>query len=80
MKVSVGDVLIYGHAKSWAHYDELTKRIYFAGTWSIFLKDRLRATFRRATVYAISFENMPKRLAAELHAALVSDDAYLGLM
>jgi len=80
MKVSVGDVSIYSHAKSWAHYDEITKRVYFAGTWSTFLEDRLRATFRQATVYALTFENMPKQLAAELHGALIPDDAYVGFM
>lgn len=80
MKVSVGDITIYSHAKSWPHYDDLTERVYRAGTWSMLLDGRLRATFRQATVYAVTFENMPKGLAAELHAALEPDDAYLGLM
>ena len=37
MKVAVGDVLIYGKLKTWAEYDVLTERFYFAGTWSEFL-------------------------------------------
>ena len=80
MKVSVGDVLIYSKSRSWAHYDELTERTYFAGTWTLFLEDRLTATFRKATVYALTFQNMTKEIASELHAALISDDSYLGLM
>jgi hypothetical protein len=80
MKVSVGDVLIYSHSKTWDHYDELSERVYFADTWSMLLGDRLRATFRNATVYALRFENMTKEIAAELDAALAHDDSYLGLM
>jgi len=80
MKVSVGDVLIYGRAKTWDHYDQLTERVYFAGTWSRLIEDRLRATFRKATVYALTFENMTEAIASDLHAALVSEDSYLGLM
>jgi hypothetical protein len=80
MKVSVGDVGIYSHAKTWAHYDQLTERVYYAGTWTTFLEDRLHATFREATIYALTFENMTKEIAAELHAALTPNDAYLGLM
>jgi hypothetical protein len=80
MKVSVGDVLIYSSSKTWTDYDTLTERIYFAGTWSLFLEKRLRKTFRKATVYALTFENMTKAIATKLHAALTSDDSYLGLM
>jgi hypothetical protein len=80
MKVSVGDVLIYGNAKSWVEYDALTERAYFAGTWSEFLLDRLRATFRKATVYALTFENMTRKIALTLHEALRRDESYLGLL
>lgn len=80
MKVSVGDVLIYGRAKTWDHYDELTERVYFAGTWALVIEDRLRATFRKATVYALTFENMTETIARKLHAALMEEDSYLGLM
>ena len=75
MKVSVGDVLIYGNAKTWAEYDALTERVYFADTWSEFLLDRLRATFRKATVYALTFENMTRKIALALHEALKPDEA-----
>lgn len=80
MKVSVGDVLIYGNSKTWQHYDELTDRVYFMGAWSLLLEDRLRATFRKATVYALTFENMTETIAKELHAALAKEESYLGLM
>jgi hypothetical protein len=80
MKVSVGDVLIYSHSRTSQSYDELTDRVYFSGTWSLMIDDRLRATFRKATVYALTFENMTETIAKELHAALDSEESYLGLM
>lgn len=80
MKVSIGDVLIFGKSKSWDEYDDITNRTYFAGRWSLLHERRLRATFRKATVYALTFENMTKAIAEQLHRALTKDDAYLGLM
>ena len=80
MKVSVGDVLIYSHAKNWDDYDQLTERVYFPGTWSLLLEDRLRATFRTATVYALTFENMTEEIARVLNAALLAEESYLGLL
>jgi hypothetical protein len=35
MKMSVGDVLIYSHSKTWSDYDELCERVYFAHTWGL---------------------------------------------
>src|SRR4051794_30571168 len=75
MKVSVGDVTIYGRAKSWDQYDQLTERVYFAGTWSLLHEQRLRATFRKATVYALTFENITEAIARQIHAALRSEDS-----
>jgi hypothetical protein len=63
MKIAVGHVVIYSRAKTWAEYDALTERVYFSGTWSEFLLDRLRATFRKAIVYALTFENMTRKTA-----------------
>lgn len=80
MKVAVGDVLIYGNVKTWAEYDALTERVYFAGKWSELLLDRLRATFRKATVYALTFENMTREIALALHEALKPEESYLGLL
>ncbi len=80
MKVSVGDVLIYSKSKNWDDYDDLTKRTYYSHTWSIFVSDRLVKTFRKSTVYALTFENITKPLAEELHNNLVSGEAYLGVM
>jgi hypothetical protein len=80
MKVSVGDVSIYGRGKTWADCDAHTERTYFAGTWTLILESRLRATFRKTTVYALIFENMTKEIADTLHEALAADDAYLGLI
>jgi hypothetical protein len=78
MKVSVGDVLIYGHSKTWDQYDRITERVYYVGTWSLLRDQRLRATFRKATVYALTFENMTEAIARQLHAALDSEESYLG--
>lgn len=80
MKVSVGDVTIYGRSNTWAEYAELTQRTYYTGTWSLLHDNRLRATFRKATVYALIFENITKAIATELHEALTSDEAYLGAL
>ncbi len=80
MKMAVGDVLIYSKSRSWEEYDLLSERVYFTGPWSLILEERLRATFRTATVYALVFENMTREIAEELHRALLEDDAYLGLL
>ena len=80
MQVSVGDVLIYGNSRTWNQYDELTNRVYFSGTWSLLLEDRLRATFRKATVYALVFENMTTEIAVSIHETLRSEETYLGLL
>jgi hypothetical protein len=80
MKVSVGDVLIYGRSRTWDQYDQLTEGVYFVDTWSLLLDKRLRATFRKATVYALTFENMTEKIARQLHAALSSEDSYLGML
>jgi len=80
MKISVGDVLIFSHAKTWARYDELCENVYFSGSWSRLHERRLRATFRTAMVYALTFQNMTKDLALELHQALTPDRAYLGML
>jgi len=79
VKVRVGDVLVYTSVRSLSEYDTLTKRVYFAGTWSLFLGQRLRSTFRNTTVYALTFENMTRELAVQLHTALSNDNTYLGL-
>jgi hypothetical protein len=44
------------------------------------LLDRLRATFQKATVYALTFENMTREIALALHEALKPDESYLGLL
>lgn len=80
MKVSAGDVTIYSHSGTWGHYDQLTERVYFGGSWSLFHERRLRETFRKATVYALIFENMTQEIARQLHEALDCEESYLGLM
>jgi len=80
MKVSVGDVVIYRHSQTWDHYDQITQRVYFCGTWSLLHDQRLRATFRKATVYALTFENMTEKIAIQLHTALSLEEIYLGVL
>lgn len=80
MKMALGDVLIFSSSRTWDAYDRLTERAYFGGEWALLHEDRLRATFRTATVYSLIFENMPEALARQLHEALTSDPAYLGLL
>ncbi|WP_363346326.1 hypothetical protein [Methylocystis echinoides] len=80
MKVSVGDIAIYSYNETSEGYDQLTERVYFAGTWSLLHEQRLRATFGTATVYALIFENMTQEIARQLHAALTPEESYLGLM
>lgn len=80
MKISVGDVLIYGNARTWDDYDRLTNLVYFSDTWSLLHERRLRATFRKATVYALTFENMTEEIARQIHRALRAERSYLGLL
>lgn len=75
MKMSVGDVLVYGRPD----YDAINEAVYFHSSWSIIHEERLRSTFHRATVTAVIFENMPRALATSLHNALATEDSYLGL-
>ncbi len=75
MKMSVGDVLVYGHH----NYDAINEALYFHSSWSLIHEDRLRSTFHRATVTAVIYENMPSALATSLHHALAFEDSYLGL-
>ena len=80
MKMSCGDVCIYGRHRTWQGYDALTEATYFHGEWALYCEERLRATFRVATVYSLIFENMTQVIASQLHSALKPDDAYLGLL
>jgi len=79
MKVWIGDVAIYMHASSLAHYHELCDRVYFTHTWARLHETRLRATFWCSTVYTLLFENMTRDIANKLHDALTFDKGYLGL-
>jgi hypothetical protein len=80
MKVSVGDVLTYSQSRTWSQYDQLTEKVYYAGTWSLLREKRLRATFRSSTVYALTFENMTPAIARRLNSALAPEESYLGLL
>jgi hypothetical protein len=79
MKILAGNVLIRSHSKTWAHYDELYERVYFASSWALLHEARLRATFRKTRVYAVVAENMTRGIAEDLHKALTPDQGYLGL-
>src|SRR6267142_2147654 len=72
MKIWLGDVTIYSHAKTSAHYHELCDRVYFAHTWGRLHEARLRATFWHSTVYTLVFENMTRNIANKLHDTLTS--------
>ncbi|MGF6172809.1 hypothetical protein [Ensifer sp. 4252] len=80
MKVRLGDVLLHFHARNQDAYLNLAEKVYDAHTWSSLIVDRLVATFGQAVPFAIIFENMPQKLAENLHSALAVDGAYLGAL
>lgn len=80
MKISVGDVLLHMYALPDSGNADLAEMVYFGGSWAKLLEEKLRATFGGAVVYAMIFENMTQDIAVQLHAALLVDASYLGLM
>lgn len=79
VKVKVGDVLIYSKAKSKADYERIAERTYFSHPWQLLSSSKLRATYLNSTVYTWVIQNLDVVTAQQLHAALASDDAYLGM-
>jgi hypothetical protein len=79
MKISAGNVLIRSQSKTWVDYDDLCERVFFFSSWARLHEARLRATFRKARLYAVVVENMTSGIAEDLHKALTSDESYLGL-
>lgn len=79
MKIKHGDVLIYGHARTRAEFEHIAEATYFNTPWSRLKDARLRATYMQQTVWAWVIQNVTRKIAEDLHEALSSDAAYLGL-
>lgn len=76
MHLSIGDV------HTGFHSGDDPAAIYYVlflhNEWRRLHDERLQRTFRRSVVFAMVFENMPRDLAEELHAAISSEPGYLG--
>src|SRR4030043_2019939 len=79
VKVKIGNVLIYSNVKSKADYERIAERTYFSHPWQLLLSTKLRATYLKSRVFAWVIQNVDESTARQLHAALLTDDAYLGM-
>ena len=79
VKVMIGDVLIYSKAKSKTDYKRIAEQTYFSHPWHLLLSTKLRATYLKSTIYVWVIQNIDETTARQLHAALLTDDAYLGM-
>src|SRR2546421_7679249 len=78
IKVSVGDVLIFSHAKTQDEYISLAEKTYFWHPWKRLFVDKIRDTYLRATIYAWVIQNITAEIAEGLHRFLTNDSSYLG--
>ncbi len=76
MKLSIGDVLV--GLRAGQDPEALFDAAFNNSDWSLFYKKRLQAGF--PTVFGMVFENMPCKLAAELHEALSKHRGYMGAL
>jgi hypothetical protein len=79
LKISLGDVLIFSHAKTREEFIKLSEITYFALSWKKLKSEHLRSTYNNQTVFAWVIQNVTKQLALDLHKYLYPDDAYLGM-
>lgn len=79
VKVKFGDVLISSKVKSKIEYERIAERTYFSHPWQLLLRTKLRATYLKSTVFAWVIQNVDETTARQLHADLLTDDAYLGM-
>ncbi|GAO35310.1 hypothetical protein SCT_0695 [Sulfuricella sp. T08] len=79
VKVKIGDVLIYSHAKSKTDYEGIAEHTYFSHPWQLLLSTKLRETYLKSTVFAWVIQNIDETTARQLHAALLTDGGYLGM-
>lgn len=85
LRVSVGDILTYSAATQSAtpkkeYLMEICKATYTPVHLDFLLRQRLRATFGRATVYCWLFQSMTSGQAQCMHMRLKDDAFYLGAM
>lgn len=74
VKVKIGKVPISSKAK--ADYERISEHLYFSHPWQLLLSTKLNATYR---VFAWVIQNIDETTARQLHAALLTDDAYVGM-
>jgi hypothetical protein len=68
VKVKVGDVVLYSHAKSHTHYAEMAELTYFSHPWQILNAKAIRATYMRKTVYCWTIQNFTDLLQLDPEA------------
>lgn len=79
VKVKIGDVVIFSKAKSETDYEQIAEYTYFSHPWQQLLSTKLRETYLKSTVFAWVIQNIDETTANQLHANLLTDDAYLGM-
>lgn len=79
VKVKIGDVVIFSKAKSQTDYEQIAEYTYFSHPWQQLLSTKLRETYLKSTVFAWVIQNIDETTANQLHANLLTDDAYLGM-
>src|SRR6266481_4709284 len=63
IKVMIGDVSIYSHARSRSDYESLAERTYFSSAWQLLKSKQLRATYLKSTVFAWVIQNLDEKTA-----------------
>jgi len=80
VKVNIGDVLrIYSKAKSQSDYEFIAENTYFSHPWQLLVTEKLKTAHLKSIVFAWVIQNLDETTARQLHAALLTDDAYLGM-
>lgn len=79
MKVRVGDVSIFGRAKTELDYLDLCERTYFVHPWRKLKENKLRNTFLKSTVYAWIIQNIANEIAIRLDEHRSNSPLYLGM-
>lgn len=79
MKVYIGDVVTFSHAKDKLHYIELSESIYFSHKFQNLNAERIRETYFQKTIFVWVIENITELISNRLHEALQANSAYLGM-
>jgi hypothetical protein len=85
MRVSIGNILTHSlvaesKTPTMSFLLELCQEVYRPIEFDRLLNERLIATYGKAKVYCMLFQNMTSKIADKIHERLLPDPAYLGVM